>query len=362
MPWSNQSGGGGWKGGGPWGQGPSGGGGHQQQPDLEQILKRSQDKLKQALPGGGLPGPLMFLIGVVAVAIVGFYAFTFKVDKEEAGIVLRFGKPVREEPPGLHWRLPYPIEEVRLPKVERINQVEVGFRSFSGRDEPKESLMLTSDENIVDIDFVVQWRIANAREYLFNIQKVDQTVKDVAESAMREVVGRSPVTAILAPGREPIEVAVRTLMQQVLESYKAGIRVTEVKIQAAQAPQQVRAAFDDVVAAIQDRDRAQNEARAYANKIVPEARGEAERILNAAQGYREQTVAEAQGQAARFLKVYEEYRKAPEVTRKRIFLETMERVFTDMDKIIIDGKGQGGAGGVVPYLPLHELQRPKQGN
>ena len=203
MPWSNQSGGGGGGrrgSGGPWGQGPSGGGPHHQ-PDLEEILKRSQDKLKQVMPGGsGLPGSLVFLIAVVAAAVLAFYAFTFRVNADELGIVMFFGKPTRAEPPGLHFRLPYPIEEVRLPKVTQQRIIEVGMRSGSGtrgfgggiRDVPEESLILTGDENIVDVDFVVFWRIKDARDYLFNIQNPEVTVKEVAESAMREVIGQSP--------------------------------------------------------------------------------------------------------------------------------------------------------------------------
>lgn len=368
MPWSNQNGGG-WKsggggGGGPWGQG--GGGGSGQPPDLDEIIKRSQDRMKQVMHGSGLPTPLLFLIGMIAVAMLAWYGFFFRVEKDEQGVVMRFGQYVRWEPAGLHFRLPYPIEEIEKPKVTERKKTEIGsLTSASGSSSqsiPAESLMLTGDENIVDINFVVFWRIEKAADYLFNIKKPDQTVKDVAESAMREIVGRSKVGDVLAPGREPIELGVQALMQKILDSYGAGVRIMEVKIQQAQAPAPVRAAFDDVVAAAQDRDRAQNEAQREANRIVPEARGEAERILQAAEGYKQQTVAEATGQTARFLKVFEEYKKAPDVTRKRMFLETMERVLAGTDKIILDPK-TGGAGGtgVVPYLPLDQLQPRKQG-
>lgn len=368
MPWSNQSGGGGRRGGGggPWGQGPSGGGPHHQ-PDLEELLKRSQDKLKQVMPGGsGLPGSVVFLIAIIMGAIVAFYAFTFKVGPDELGVVMRFGKPTRQEPPGLHFRLPYPIEEVRLPKVTRQNIIEVGMRSgqgpraFSGgvRDVPEESLMLTGDENIVDVDFVVFWRIKDAQKYLFNIQNPETTVKEVAESAMREVVGQSNIQPILTEARQKTEQAVQKLMQDVLDFYNAGVRIDQVQLQKVDPPTQVIDSFRDVQAARTDRERLQNEAFAYSNKIIPEARGEAERILQAARAYKEQSVAEANGQTARFLKVYEEYKKAPEVTRKRLYLETMERVLGGADKIILDGKvGQG----VVPYLPLDQLQKKKEG-
>ncbi|MGE0700052.1 MAG: FtsH protease activity modulator HflK [Hyphomicrobiaceae bacterium] len=368
MPWSNQSGGG-WKsggsggggGGGPWGQGPSGGG---QQPDLEELLKRSQDRLKQVMPGSGLPGPLVLLIAAPIIALLGFYLFTFRVNPDELGVVMRFGQFVRQEPPGLHFRLPPPIEEVRLPKVTRQNIIEIGMRSgvttrnyqTTVRDVPEESLMLTGDENIVDVDFVVYWRIKDAAAYLFNIQNPEVTVKEVAESAMREVVGQANIAPLLTEARQKAEVDVQKLMQTTLDSYGAGIQIDQVQLQKVDPPSQVIDAFRDVQAARADQERLRNEAFAYANRIVPEARGEAERILQGAEGYKQQTVAEAQGQAARFEKVYEEYRKAPDVTRQRLYLETMERVLAGTDKIILDQKnGQG----VVPYLPLDQLQRPK---
>lgn len=391
MPWNNQSGGGGggggWKsggggnGGGPWGQGPwgqgggSGGGGGGQQPDLEEILKRGQDRMKQVMHGGGLPGPVFFLLGAVAVAVVAFYAFTFSVRPDEQGIVLRFGKYDRWEGPGLHFKLPYPVEEVLLPKVTRENSIEIGMRSAGSRagvavrDVAEESLMLTGDENIVDVDFVVFWRIktgfkdpktgeTGAEQFMFNIQNPETTVKEVAESAMREVVGQNDITPILTGARQKTEAAVLKLMQATLDMYGAGIEITRVQLQKVDPPQKVIDSFRDVQAARADQERLQNEARSYANKVVPEARGEAERILQGAQAYKEQTVAESVGQAARFESVYNEYKKAPDVTRKRIFLETMERVFSGTDKIILDSSG--GGSGVVPYLPLGELQRPQQ--
>lgn len=368
MPWSNQSGGGnggGWKGGGggggPWGQGPG-----NQPPDLEEMLKRSQDRMKQVMHGGGVPGPLAFLAAVVAAAVVAWYAFFFRVDPDELGVVMRFGEFVRQEPPGLHFRYPYPIEEVVRPKVTRQNIIEIGMRSasfergFGGagvQDVKEESLMLTGDENTVDIDFVVYWRIKDAAQYLFNIQNPDNTVKEVAESAMREVVGQSNIQPILTEARAKTELAVLTLIQQTLDGYQAGIQIDQVTLQKVDPPADVIDAFRDVQAARADKERLQNEAFAYANKVVPEARGEAERILQAAEGFKQGTVAEAQGQTARFLSVYDEYKKAPDVTRKRIFLETMERVLGGTDKVIIDSKnGQG----VVPYLPLDQLQRRPQ--
>jgi modulator of FtsH protease HflK len=380
MPWNNQSGGsgggtggGGWKGGGngggPWGQGPSGG--KNQPPDLEDLLKRSQDKLKQVLPGGngagGLQGGFVFAVATALAAIVAFYAFTFRVNADEVGLVMRFGQFVRQEPPGLHFRLPYPIEEVRQPRVTEQRLIEVGFRSARGLGRsaaaaarPEESQMLTGDENIVDVDFVVFWKVDPKRiqDYEFNIQNPTQTVKDVAESAMREVVGQSNIQPILTEARQRIEQSVQKLIQDTLDGYKAGIHVDAVQMQKVDPPSQVIDAFRNVQAARADLETQKNKANEYANKVVPEARGEAQRILQGAEGYKQQTVAEATGQSSRFLKIYEEYKKSPEVTRKRMFLETMERVMSGTDKIILDNKGNGP--GVTPFLPLDQLQRKKE--
>lgn len=358
MPWSNQSGGGGWKG-GPWGQRPGPG----QQPDLEEILRRSQDRLRQVIPGGRMGSPLMVLVAIAAAIAIGFFGFTVRVNTDEVGVVLRFGEYVRLLTPGLHVRWPYPVEVVELPKVTRINRIEIGMRGSSdtgarsgvaARDVPEESLMLTGDENIVDVDFVVFWQIADAPNYLFNIQSPERTVKEVAESAMREVVGESDIEGILTAARGKTEVAVQELIQSTLDNYGAGIRVAQVQLQKVDPPQQVIDAFRDVQAARADEERVQNEAQAYANRVIPEARGEAARILQAAQGYRDKVIAESKGEADRFLQVLKEYQKAPDVTRQRIFIDTMRRVLSDTDKIIIDDKGGSG---VVPYLPLSELRK-----
>ena len=272
-------------GGGPWGPGPSGG--PPKQPDLEQLLKRGQDKFKQVMPGGsGLPGSFMFLVVVVLAAIVAFYAFTFRVSPDELGVVMRFGKITRQEPPGLHFRMPYPIDEVRLPKVTRQNIVEIGMRAGVGTravtDVPQESLMLTGDENIIDVHCVVFWRIRNAQHYLFNIQNPEITVKDVAESAIRDIVGQSDIQPLLTGARQKTEQAVQKLMQDVLDSYGAGVSIDQVQLQKVDPPTQVIDAFRDVQAARADQERLQNEAGSYANRVIPEARGEAERILQGA--------------------------------------------------------------------------------
>ncbi|MET0537305.1 MAG: FtsH protease activity modulator HflK [Xanthobacteraceae bacterium] len=370
MPWSNQgggpwggSGGGGGGGGGkgPWGTGPQPSGGPTP-PDLEEFLRRSQDKLRNVLPGGNLGGKGLGLIVLAAIAIWGFSGF-FRVDPDELGVVLRFGKYVRDVKPGLNYHLPYPIESVLTPKVTRVNRIDIGMRLVEDlrrgttiRDVPEESLMLTGDENIVDVDFSVFWvvKTGGAGDYLFNIQQPEGTVKAVAESAMREIVGRSNIQPILTGARQNIETAVHDLMQQTLDNYGSGITITQVQLQKVDPPSQVIDSFRDVQAARADLERAQNEAQTYANKVVPEARGRGAKITQDAEAYREQTVAEAKGSASRFLKVYDEYKKAPEVTRQRMYLETMERLFGGTDKIILDA---GPNSGVVPYLPLDQLGR-----
>jgi membrane protease subunit HflK len=368
MPWSNQ-GGGPWGSGGskgPWGSGPQSSG--PTPPDLEELLRRSQDKLRTVLPGGNLGGRGFALIALGAIVLWGVSGF-FKVEPDEVGVVLRFGKEVREVQPGLNYHLPYPIESVLTPKALQVRKIDVGMRIVDDlrrgttvRDVPEESLMLTGDENIVDVDFSVLWRIDpkpdSVGKYLFNIQNPEGTVKAVAESAMREVIGRSEISQVLTI-RQPIETAVQDLMQKTLDHYGSGILIQQVQMQKVDPPQQVIDSFRDVQAARADLERAQNEAQTYANRVVPEARGKAAQILQAADAYKSQTVAEAIGQTSRFTKIYDEYKKAPEVTRKRMYLETMERVLAGTDKIIIDSKGQSGSG-VVPYLPLNELtQRPQ---
>ncbi len=363
MPWTNQGGGpwGGSGGGkGPWGSGP------QQQgpsnPDLEEMLRRGQDRLRRVLPGGNMGGKGFALLAVAAIALWGASGF-FRVDPDELGVVLRFGKDVREVQPGLNYHLPYPIETALTPKALRINKIDIGMRqvdtgSRSGpvsREVPQESLMLTGDENIVDVNFSVFWKVkpTGVGEYLFNIQHPAGTVKAVAESAMREVIGRSDIQPILTGARQVTETAVQDLMQTTLDSYGAGIVITQVQLQKVDPPKQVIDAFRDVQAARIDLDRSVNEAQTYANRVIPEARGNVAKITQAAEAYRQQTVAEATGEAARFVKIYDQYKKAPDVTRQRMYLETMERILGNSDKVIMD-TSQGGSG-VVPYLPLKEL-------
>lgn len=373
MPWSNQGGGfgGGGGGRGPWGQGSGGGnrgsgggngGGGPIPPSLEDILRKGQDRFRGMLPGGDVSGRGILLLILVAVAIwfgTGFY----RVDTDEQGVVLRFGKVHAVTEPGLRYRLPWPVDSVLTPKVTSVNREEIGFRSLGDsptrgaqtRDVPEESLMLTGDENIVDIDFTVLWQVKDAGQYLFNVVEPSRTIKQVAESAIREVVGKNNIQFILTEGRTKIADDTRRVMQAVLDGYSAGIVVTQVALQRTEPPSSVIDAFRDVQAAQADRERAQNEAEGYRNDIIPRARGEVQRLLQQAEAYKQETIANAQGDASRFTQVYNEYRLAKDVTTKRMYLETMEQIMRGTSKVIIDG--QNGGQGVVPYLPLTELQK-----
>jgi modulator of FtsH protease HflK len=369
MAWKNQ-GGGPWGSGpkGPWGSGPQPAGGPRP-PDLEDLLRRAQDRMQQFLPGGYFSGFGIALALLVVLAAWGLSGF-FRVQPDELGVVLRFGKPVREVGPGLSYHLPYPVETVLLPKALRVSTLNIGFSSDDTsrrasrdgrRDIPEESLMLTGDENIVDVQFTVLWRIKpnGAADYLFNIQNPEGSVKAVAESAMREVVGRSNIQGILTNDKDKIQQEVLELMQRVLDRYGSGILVQQLQMGNVNPPNQdVIQSFNDVTNAKTELESLQNQAQTYANQVVPQARGNAAQIMQAAEGYKQQAVAEAKGQSARFLKVYEEYKKAPDVTRERIYLETMERILGNADKLVYDGGASGQ--GVVPYLPLNELTARRQ--
>lgn len=362
MPWNNQNGGP-RRPQGPWGSGPQSSGPNTP-PDLEEMLRRGRDRFREVMPGDGGMGVkgifLLVLIGLVIWGLSGFYT----VQTNEQGVELRFGVFKRITAPGLNYHLPYPIETVDTPAVLLNRRIDIGLRMGDDnrragvglREVPQESLMLSGDENIVDITFSVFWVISDAPKFLFNVRNPEATIRALAESAMREVIGRSELQPILTGARQTTETAVQDLMQKALNEYNAGVQITQVQLQKVDPPNQVIDAFRDVQAARADQERVQNEARAYANRVVPEARGEADRMVQAATAYRERVINEAQGQAARFTAVYEEYRKAPDVIRQRIFLETMERVYSGAEKVIIDQEGKGGSG-VVPYLPLSELTR-----
>ena len=406
MPWSNEGGGGPWqpknqgpKNQGPWGQGPGNGGGNKggggQPPDLEELLRRSKDRFKNVLPPGGGTGlggiggkgiAALVMLAILGWLLTGFYT----VRTNEVALQMLFGRFVGKTTEGLNYNWPYPIGSVIKVPVTDVKNIEVGQSVPTGRGQQlaTDSLMLTSDANIVDIAFSIQWRISPTapEAYVFNIQTPDNTIKAVSESAIREVVGRrdlqrvlpsqlavvppvpgAPVvpptpapTASAASAQTEIQDEVQRAIQKVLDEYRAGVVIDRVNITRIAPPQEVLAAFRDVQAAAQDQERLRNEAQTYAGRVVPEARGQAERLQQEAQAYRERTVAEAQGAASRFRAVFEEYQKAPDVTRERIYLETMERVFGGMDKIILDSNSNGGQG-PVPYLPLNELSRRPQG-
>ena len=330
--------------------------------DIEDLAKKFQDGLKNMFGGSSktpdVKKPItLFIIGAIAVwALSGFY----RVDADEQGVVLRFGKYTNMTQPGLNYHLPFPIESVMTPKVSRVNRIDVGFRSSNEGsrgtigDIKEESAMLTGDENIVDINYSVFWVIKDASKYLFNIQDPIGTIKVVAETAMREVIARKKIQTILTQGRAEIEIEVQKIMQQILDSYNSGVDITQVQAQKSDPPAQVIDSFRDVQAAKADKERAQNEAEAYANDIIPRARGEAAKIVQEAEGYKKEVVAQAEGEASRFIAIYNEYAKAKTVTQERMYLETMEKFLSGVNKIIIDK--QSGSG-VVPYLSLPELKK-----
>jgi membrane protease subunit HflK len=341
---------------GPWGNGPG-----TPPPDVEELLRRSQDKFKSMMPGGigSSRGMILIVIGIVAIWLFsGFY----RVQPGEQGVELLFGKFVKATPPGLNYWPPAPIGQVFKPNVELTNQITIGYRtngdgrSAGSRDVPQESLMLTGDQNIIDVDFVVQWRIKNAANYLFNIRNPDATVKLAAESAIREVIGQTTLEDALTVKRGEVEAQTKELLQSILDSYGAGVYIVEIKQQKVDPPSEVIDAFNDVQRAKQDQERSVNEAVAYRNGIVPRAKGEAARMIQEALAYKEKVTKEAEGEAERFLSVYEAYKTGKEVTIERLYIERMQSVLQNSEKIILDNKGGSG---VVPYLPLPELNKKK---
>ncbi len=373
MPWENKGSGGPWGGGGgsggsggggPWGRGGGGGGqgGGPRPPDFEDIIKKGQDRFRTMLPGGsGGLGKSAWLLILLVVIVVWLFTGVYRVQTNEQGVVLRFGKWVETTQPGLNWHLPWPIETALTPSVTTVQQIDIGFVAAGNdraraarRDVEQESLMLTGDQNIIDIDFTVQWKIADAGQYLFNIRDPEATVKIAAESAMREIIGRTDIQPALTEARGTVAAEARTLLQATLNEYEAGIEITELALQDVQPPRAVIDAFNDVLRAQQDRDRARNEADRYRNDILPRARGDALRVVQEAEAYKEQLENEAEGEAERFLSVYTAYKQNPDVTRRRMYLETLQGVLSGTDKVILDRNS--GQGGVIPYLPLNELR------
>ena len=373
MPWSNNTGGGGNKGpwgnnnnggGGPWGGGPSngggGGGGNNQPPDLEEMLRRGQDRIKQVFPGGGggkggsgLPNTLIG--GLVAVVLVVFWLLQsfYQVEPDQLGVELVFGKPkaeVSEQGLNFHW---WPVETVELVQVTE-NTIRVGGTNNRGSAGP--GLMLSGDQNIVEVEYSALWQVADPGAFLFNVADPEGMVSKVVESAMREIVGRRPAQDIFSEDKAGISEQVCSISQNVLVEYGAGIQLNRVTIEDVAPPREVADAFDEVQRAEQDEDRFIEEANGYSNQKLGAARGEAAEMREAAAGYKKRVVEEAIGESQRFVSIYEEYAKAPDVTRKRLFLETMEKVLRGSDKVIL-GNQDGGGQGVVPYLPLPEIQK-----
>jgi membrane protease subunit HflK len=352
-----------------WGRGGSRGpgGGNQGPPDLDELWRnfnrRLNDLFGRRRGGGGpeqpprmpsgarLGGGAGLIAGIILAVWLasGFYI----VVEGQRGIVLTFGKFAEETGSGLRWRLPWPIQSHEIVNLSQVRTLEVGYRNTVKTKVLKESLMLTDDENIVDLQFAVQYLVPDARAFLFNVRRPDETAMQIAETAMREVIGKSKMDSILYEAQEAIGTKARELMQQIHDRYKTGIEVSTVTIQNAQPPEQVQAAFDDAVKARQDLERQKNEGQAYANDVIPKARGTASRLLQEAEGYRQRVIASADGDASRFKQVLAEYAKAPAVTRERIYIETMQQILSTTSKIMMDYKG----GGNLLYLPLDRLMQ-----
>ncbi|MDX8408115.1 MAG: FtsH protease activity modulator HflK [Mariprofundaceae bacterium] len=351
MPWSNQNDPN--QNQNPWGNR----GGNQTPPDLDEVIRRLQERFSGIFGGGKGPGGSGFgkgaISGVLAVIFLlwglsGIYV----VAADEEAVVLQFGKYSDTKGPGLNWHIPYPVQTVEKLPVTRVQRLEVGFRKFSDgtfRKRTNESLMLTKDENIVDISFIVQYKIKSIEDYLFNIDSPLKTVRDAADSSIREVIGRTMIDDVLTDKKAEVEVETQDLIQSILDGYNAGISVTTVKLQDAQPPERVIKEFKDVASAREDRERAKNEAQAYANDIIPNARGEAKKMVLDAEAYEKEMIDRATGEAHRFESLLAAYKRAPEVTRYRLYRETMESVMARADKVIVDSSV---AGNVLPYLPL----------
>jgi len=368
MSWNQGGGGGPWGTGGggpgPWG---SGGGGGFQPPNFEDALRRLQNMLRRFVPRGaggmGAGGPKAWGLGLAVVVLLWAVSGIYRVEPDQEGIVLRFGAFDRRANPGLNYHLPWPIEEALTPTVTRVNRVEIGYRTSlapgrnaRGTDVPEESLMLTGDENIVDINFTVFWLVKDAPYYLFSIRNPELTVKSAAESAMREVMGHTEIASAFAEGRGKIETDTQKLLQDILDSYSAGVEITQVQLLKVDPPEPVIDAFRDVQSAKIDLQTLVNQAQAYANSVVPQAHGDASRVSQEAQAYRAQIVLQAQGDAARFQSVYDAYKVSQDVTARRLYIETLESVLKSTNKILIDKSASGS--GVVPYLPLPGLAAP----
>ena len=353
----------------PWGSGGNNpwGGGSSNNMDFEDSIKKAKERFGNFKIGGPRNFTILIIVAIIIWLATGFY----RVEPDEQGIELLFGKwNQTTTEPGLHYFFPTPIGQTITPKVEVIRKINVGFRSASDlgfssntnaeRKVIEESLMLTGDQNISDVRFTVLYKIKDAGNFLFNLRNPETTVKDMSESVMREVVGQRDLQFLLTEGRQEVEQVVRNLLQEILDFYKSGVMVQSIQLQSVDPPDQVIDAFDEVQRARQDKERLVNEANSYLNKIVPNARGEAAKLVEEARAYKEQVVKQAEGVAQNFIDVYNSYKDAKEVTRRRIYLETLREVLDGKNKIILDDNGSGQ--GVVPYLPLNELNKSKGNN
>jgi membrane protease subunit HflK len=341
-----------------WGNKNSGG-----PPDLEEVMRNLNNKIQSLFgrSGGGAPkgggnasGGFAGGIGLVVliVALIWIASGFYIINEGQRGVVLRFGKQVEITQAGPRWHLPYPIETVEVVNLSQMRTVEVGYRENVKNKLLKESLMLTDDENIIDIQFAVQYFLKDPGEYLFNNRAPDENVRQAAETAIREVVGRSKMDFVLYEGREQVAASTTKLMQDILDRYKSGILVSKLTMQNAQPPEQVQAAFDDAVKAGQDRERQKNEGQSYANDVVPKAKGAAARLMQEADGYKQSVIANAEGDASRFKQILVEYEKAPQVTRERMYIDMMQQILTNSSKVLIDQKSGNGS---LLYLPLDKL-------
>jgi membrane protease subunit HflK len=376
-----------------WGRGNRGpdgsrggpGGGNQGPPDLDELWRNFNRRLAEIFGrrrpdgGGDRPPPSGRAIGGGAGLLVGLIVAIwlasgfYIVDAASRAVVLTFGRFSQETGPGLHWRLPWPFQSQELVNVSSVRTLEVGYRNNVRTKVLKESLMLTDDENIVDLQFAVQYLVKDAQAYVFNVRRPDESAMQIAETAMREVIGKHRMDAILYETQVDIATRAHDLMQQIHDRYKTGIQISAVTIQNAQPPEQVQAAFDDAVKANQDRERQKNEGQAYANDVVPRARGAASRLAQEAQGYRQRVIANAEGDASRFRQVLGEYAKAPGVTRERLYIDTMREILSSTNKVIMDYRGPGNllmlpldkllqqaAGGSAPQTEAQSSQRPSE--
>ncbi|MBI4400408.1 MAG: FtsH protease activity modulator HflK [Nitrospirae bacterium] len=319
---------------------------------IDDVLRQAQAQLRNLMPLRGLRALVFIVLAVVLV-----WQGTFIVAPDEEGVVKRFGDVVRSAGPGPHLKIPF-IETVERPKVEKLHRIEVGFRTDrQGRQQmlPKEALMLTGDENILAVEFIIQYKIKNAKDYLFRVDEIEETIGKAAEASMREVIGKSKIDEALTAGKAQIQQDTQTLLQGILDQYQAGVQVAAVQLQDVDPPEAVVAAFKDVASAKEDREKLINQAQGYRNDIIPKAKGEAAQVVNQAKGNAQARVARAEGEATRFLKTLKEYEQAKEIISKRIYIETMEEVMTGVEKVIIDGKA---ADRLLPYLPLDRLHKP----